>query len=147
MKVILTTTIRKLGKVGEIVSVKPGFARNFLFPNDMALRDNKKNAAHYEKIKDEIKKNEETKLVNAQKLIEKIKNIKIIFHKEADEKDQLYGSISKKEIIDFMSNNDVKIKSDDLLLRNPIRSIGEHTIEVNPYEGISEEFLVTVIKN
>ena len=46
-----------------------------------------------------------------------------------------------------MSNNDVKIKSDDLLLRNPIRSIGEHTIEVNPYEGISEEFLVTVIKN
>ena len=147
MKVILTTTIRKLGKVGEIVSVKPGFARNFLFPNNMALRDNKKNAAHYEKIKDEIKKNEETKLVNAQKLIEKIKNIKIIFHKEADEKDQLYGSISKKEIIDFMSNNDVKIKSDDLLLRNPIRSIGEHTIEVNPYEGISEEFLVTVIKN
>ncbi len=147
MKVILTTTIRKLGKVGEIVSVKPGFARNFLFPNNMALRDNKKNAAHYEKIKDEIKKNEETKLVNAQKLIEKIKNIKIIFNKEADEKDQLYGSISKKEIIDFMSNNDVKIKSDDLLLRNPIRSIGEHTIEVNPYEGISEEFLVTVIKN
>ena len=65
MKVILTTTIRKLGKVGEIVSVKPGFARNFLFPNNMALRDNKKNAAHYEKIKDEIKKNEETKLVNA----------------------------------------------------------------------------------
>ena len=147
MKVILTTTIRKLGKVGEIVSVKPGFARNFLFPNNMALRDNKKNAAHYEKIKDEIKKNEETKLVNAQKLIEKIKNNKIIFNKEADEKDQLYGSISKKEIIDFMSNNDVKIKSDDLLLRNPIRSIGEHTIEVNPYEGISEEFLVTVIKN
>ena len=147
MKVILTTTIRKLGNVGEIVSVKPGFARNFLFPNNMALRDNKKNAAHYEAIKDEIKKNEETKLVNAQKLIEKIKNIKIIFHKEADEKDQLYGSISKKEIIDFMSNNDVKIKSDDLLLRNPIRSIGEHTIEVNPYEGISEEFLVTVIKN
>ena len=147
MKVILTTTIRKLGKVGEIVSVKPGFARNFLFPNNMALRDNKKNAAHYEKIKDEIKENEETKLVNAQKLIEKIKNIKIIFHKEADEKDQLYGSISKKEIIDFMSNNDVKIKSDDLLLRNPIRSIGEHTIEVNPYEGISEEFLVTVNKN
>ena len=147
MKVILTTTIRKLGKVGEIVSVKPGFARNYLFPNNMALRDNKKNAAHYEKIKDEIKKNEEAKLINAQKLIEKIKNIKVIFHKEADEKDQLYGSISKKELIDFMSNNDVKIKSDDLLLRNPIRSIGEHTIEVNPYEGISEEFLVTVIKN
>ena len=81
------------------------------------------------------------------KLIDDIKKLKIIFDKEADEKDQLYGSISKKEIIDFMSNNDVKIKSDNLLLRNPIRSIGEHAIEVNPYKGISEEFLVTVIKN
>ena len=147
MKVILTTTIRKLGKMGEIVSVKPGYARNYLFTNNMALRNNKKNAEHYEKIKDKFKKNEETKLINAKNLIEKIKNIKIIFHKEADEKDQLYGSISKKEIIDLMSKNDVKIKSDDLLLRNTIRSIGEHIIEINPYEGITEEFLVTVIKN
>ena len=147
MKVILTTNIKKLGKIGDKVSVKPGFARNYLFPNNMALRENKKNAEYYEKIKDDMKKNEEIKFNEAKKLMDEIKKLKIIFNKEADEKDQLYGSISKKELIDFMSNNDVKIKSDDLLLRNPIRSIGEHTIEVNPYEGISEEFLVTVIKN
>ena len=65
MKVILTTTIKKLGKMGDKVSVKPGYARNFLFPNKMALRENKKNAEYYEKIKDEIKKNEEIKLKNA----------------------------------------------------------------------------------
>ena len=56
MKIILTTTIKKLGKIGDIVSVKPGYARNFLFPNNMALRENKKNVQHFEKIKDEMKK-------------------------------------------------------------------------------------------
>ena len=50
MKVILTTNIKKLGKIGDKVSVKSGFARNFLFPNNMALRENKKNREYYEKI-------------------------------------------------------------------------------------------------
>ena len=59
MKVILTTTIKKLGKMGDTVIVKPGYARNFLFPNKMALRENKKNIAYYESIKEEIKRNED----------------------------------------------------------------------------------------
>ena len=90
MKVILTTNIKKLGKMGDKVTVKAGYARNFLFPNQMALRENKKNIEYYEKIKDEIKKNEEIKLKNAKDLIDKIKDIKIIFKKESDDKDQLY---------------------------------------------------------
>ena len=147
MKVILTTTIKKLGKVGDKVSVKPGFARNFLFPKKMALRENKKNTEYYEKIKDEIKKEEEAKYNEAKKLIDKIKKIKIEFGKEADEKDQLYGSISKKEILDFLMENKIKIKSDDLLIKNQIKSIGEHIIEINPYENIVEEFTVSVRKN
>ena len=147
MKVILTTNIKKLGKIGDKVSVKPGYARNFLFPNNMALRDNKKNAEYYEKIKDDMKKNEEIKLNDAKKLMDNIKKLKIIFNKEADKKDQLYGSISKKEIIDFLQDNNLKIKSDDIIIKNQIKSIGEHFIEINPYEGINEEFLVTVNKN
>ena len=147
MKVILTTTVKKLGKMGEKVSVKPGYARNFLFPNKMALRENKKNMEYYEKIKKDIEKNEEIKLNEAKKLIVDLKKIKIIFNKEADEKDQLYGSISKKEIIDYLSDKNLKIKSDDLLIKNQIKSIGEHFIEINPYEGINEEFSVTVNKN
>ena len=147
MKVILTTTIKKLGKVGDIVTVKSGYARNFLFPNKMALRENEKNIDFYNKIKDEFKKNEETKLSDAKKLIEEIKKIKIIFSREADEKDQLYGSISKKEIIDFLNNNKIKIKSDDLVIKDQIKSIGQHTIEFNPYEDIKEEFSISVKKN
>ena len=100
MKVILTTNIKKLGKIGDLVEVKNGYARNFLFPNNMALRDSKKNLDYYNNIKEEIKNKEEKKLQEAQSIIEKIKNLNVEFSKEADEKDQLYGSISKKEILD-----------------------------------------------
>ena len=147
MKVILTTNIKKLGKIGQTVIVKPGYARNYLFPNNMALRENKKNVEYYEKIKGDIQKNEESKLKDAKKLIEEIKNIKIIFNKEADEKDQLYGSISKKEILDFLLAKQIKVQSDDLLIKNQIKSIGDHTIQINPYEDINEEFTITVNKN
>ena len=147
MKVILTTNVKKLGKVGDKVSVKPGYARNYLLPNNMALRENKKNAEYYEKIKDDMKKNEEIKLNEAKKLMEEIKKLKIVFNKEADEKDQLYGSISKKEIIDFLQENNLKVKSDDIIIKNQIKSTGEHLIEINPYEGINEEFTVSVSKN
>ena len=147
MKVILTTTIKKLGKIGDTVTVKPGFARNFIFPNNMALRENKKNIQHYEKIKDEMRIKEESKLNDAKKLIEGIKKIKITFNKEADEKDQLYGSITKKEIIENLSENNLKVKSDDIIIKNQIKSIGEHKIEINPYEDIFEEFSIIVNKN
>ena len=94
-----------------------------------------------------LKKNEETRLTDAKKLLEEIRKIKINFNKEADEKDQLYGSISKKEIIDYLSDNNLKVKSDDLIIKNQIKSIGEHIIEINPYEDLTEEFLIKVNKN
>jgi len=147
MKVILTTTIKKLGKIGDKVTVKPGYARNYLFPNKMALRENKKNIEYYENIKDEMKKNEEVKLNNAKSLIDDIKKISITFNKEADEKDQLYGSISRKEIVDFLLENNLKVKSDDIVIKNQIKSIGEHKIEINPYENLKEEFTITVNRN
>ncbi len=147
MKVILTTNIKKLGKIGDLVNVKDGFARNFLLPNKMALRENKKNLEYYEKIKDEMNQKEQLKLKDANELIENISRIKIIFHKEADEKNQLYGSISKKEIIDFLNDNNLKVKSDDLIIKEPIKSLGEHEIEINPYIEVSKVFKVKVNKN
>ena len=75
MKVILTTNIKKLGKIGDLVDVKNGYARNFLFPNNMALRDSKKNLEYYNNIKEEIKNKEDKKLEEAKNIIEKIKNL------------------------------------------------------------------------
>ena len=147
MKVILTTNVKKLGKVGELVNVKDGYARNFLLPKKMALRENKKNLEYYENIKEEIKINENNKLEQAKQTIENIKKLNIEFSKEADEKGQLYGAISKKEILNFLKDNEVKVHSDDIVLSEQIRSIGEHEIIVNPYTDIQEAIKITVLKN
>ena len=147
MKVILTTNIKKLGKIGELVIVKDGYARNFLFPNNMALRENKKNLEFYEKIKDEVKIKENIKLEDAKDLIEKVKNLKIEFNREADEKDQLYGSISKKEIINYLKQNNILIHSDDIVMKNSIRTIGDHEITVSPYVDITYTVNIKVNKN
>ena len=147
MKVILTTNIKKLGKIGDLVSVKDGYARNFLFPNNMALRENKKNLEYYDKIKEEIKLKEDKKLDSAKDTIEKIKTLNIEFNREADEKDQLYGSISKKEIINYLKENKIVIHSDDITMKNSIRTIGNHEIIVSPYIDISYTIPVKVNKN
>ena len=146
MKVILTTNIKKLGKVGDQVIVKDGFARNFLFPNKMALRDTKNNLQYYEKIKEEIIIKENEKKEKALNLIENIKKIEIKFTKEADEKDQLYGAVSKNEIINFFNEKEIKLLSDDIKIVQTIRSLGQHIIEINPYEGIVAELKVVVKK-
>ena len=147
MKVILTTNIKKLGKIGDLVEVKNGYARNFLFPNNMALRDSKKNLEYYNNIKEEIKNKEEKKLQEAKNIIEKIKNLTVEFAKEADEKDQLYGSISKKEILDLFKKNEIFVHSDDIDMKNPIRTLGEHEISVSPYLNITHTLKIKVNKN
>ena len=147
MRVILTTNIKKLGKIGDLIDVKDGYARNYLFPNKMALRKNKKNEEFYEKIKEDIQVKEDEKIKEANQKIEKIKNLKIEFNKESDEKDQLYGSISKKEIINFLKENDIQIHSDDIDMKNSIRTLGDHEVIISPYLDISHTVIVKVNKN
>ena len=147
MKIILTTNIKKLGKVGDLVNVKDGYARNFLLPQKKALRETEKNKKHFEKIKEDINKKENQKKDNALKIIEQLKKLKIEFSKESDEKDQLYGTVSKKEILNFLVENNINIMSDDIKIIEPIRSIGEHLVEINPYEGLIEKIKVSIKKS
>ena len=146
MKVILTSNIKKLGKVGDTVNVKDGFARNYLFPQKKALRENKKNIEHFKKLKEEISAKEEINRKNAEDILKKLEDIKIIFNKEADEKEQLYGSVSQREIQSFLLDKDIKINVDDIQITNPIKSIGEHNIEINPYDDLSKKIKVLVNK-
>ena len=147
MKVILTSNIQKLGKIGDLVSVKDGYARNCLFPQKKALRENNKNLEYFEKIKEEIENKEKIKKDEAENLLNKLKDINIIFSKEVDEKNKLYGTISKKEIQNFLTEKEIKFKSDDIQIPEPIRSVGEHFILINPYQGLSEKIKVTVKKS
>jgi len=146
MKVILTTNIKKLGKVGDQVNVKDGFARNYLLPNKKALRNTKSNLEYYEKIKEEIELKEDERKRKAIDLINDIKKIKVEFIKEADDKEQLYGAVSKKEIINFYSEKNIKLISDDVKIIQPIRMLGSHKIEINPYEGEKIEVNIVVKK-
>ena len=146
MKVILTTNIKKLGKVGDLINVKNGFARNFLFPQKKALRNSKINKEYFDKIRDEINAKEAKNKDNALILLNNLKDLKIEFIKEADENNQLYGAVKKKEIQKFLEEKNIKLLSDDIKIIQPIKSLGEHIIEVNPYEGLIEKIKVFVKK-
>ena len=146
MKVILTTNIKKLGKAGDLINVKNGFARNFLFPQKKALRNTKNNKEYFDKIRDEINAKEAKNKDNALILLNNLKDLKIEFIKEADENNQLYGTVSKKEIQKFLEEKNIRLLSDDIKILQTIKSLGEHTIEVNPYEGLIEKIRVFVKK-
>ena len=146
MKVILTTNIKKLGKVGDLINVKNGFARNFLFPQKKALRNTKNNKEYFDKIRDEINAKEAKNKDNALKLLNNLKDLKIEFIKEADENNQLYGAVSKKEIQKFLEEKNIRLLSDDIKILQTIKSLGEHAIEINPYEGLIEKIKVFVKK-
>ena len=146
MKVILTSNIKKLGKVGDLINVKNGFARNFLFPQKKALRNTKNNKEYFDKIRDEIDKKEAKKKDNALVLLNNLKDLKIEFIKEADENNQLYGAVSKKEIQKFLEEKNIRLLSDDIKILQTIKSLGEHIIEINPYEGLIEKIKVFVKK-
>ena len=142
MKLILTTSIKKLGKVGDLINVKNGFARNFLFPQKKALRNTKNNKEYFDKIRDEINAKEAKNKDNALKLLNNLKDLKIEFIKEADENNQLYGTVSKKEIQKFLEEKNIRLLSDDIKILQTIKSSGEHIIEINPYEGLIEKIKV-----
>ena len=146
MKVILTTNIKKLGKVGDLINVKNGFARNFLFPQKKALRNTRNNKEYFDKIRDEINAKEDKKKDNALILLNNLKDLKIEFIKEADENNQLYGTVSKKEIQKFLEEKNIRLLSDDIKILQTIKSLGEHIIEINPYEGLIEKIKVFVKK-
>ena len=146
MKVILTSNIKKLGKVGDLVNVKVGFARNFLFPQKKALRKNKKNLEHFDKLKEEIALKEKSVKENAENILNKLDNVKIEFEKEADEKNQLYGSVTTKEIQSYLLEKKINFDIDDIQIINPIKSLGEHTISINPYADLSKEIKIFVNK-
>ena len=146
MEVILLERIEKIGKLGDVVKVKDGFARNYLLPQKKALRENKKNIEHFEKLKEEISAQEKITRENAENILKKLNDIKIIIQKESDEKDQLYGSVSTKEIYSYLLEKDIKINIDDIQIKESIKSIGEHTITINPYDDLSKHQKVFVIK-
>jgi large subunit ribosomal protein L9 len=147
MQVILLENIMKLGKIGDQVEVKNGFARNYLLRQGKALRASKENVEFVSKKKVELnKKNEESK-DQFKELATKISNKTLKFNKESKENGALYGSIKPKEVSNaFKTVLGVEINPSQIDLRQEITEIGKYNININLHAEVTASVKLVVDK-
>ena len=125
MKVILTEKITKLGNIGDCVEVKTGFARNYLLPNNKAMRWTKENIALFEAKKAEIVARHENAKKTAESKVDAVKNAKLYMIRQAGDTGQLYGSVSSRDIArELKEVAGVAVESAQVMLGAPIKSVG-----------------------
>ena len=147
MQVILLEDIRNLGKIGEVVNVRDGYGRNFLLRLGKALRADKENIAFVNKKKEEINKKSVEQKKIAKKVLEKIKNKKLIFKKETKENGDLFATIKPKEISKYLHDNFKEtIHPSQIDLKQEIKKIGKFSLMVNLHSDIFSELHVLVEK-
>ena len=125
MKVILTEKITKLGNIGDTVEVKTGYARNYLLPNNKAMRCTKENVALFEAKKAELVARHEKAKKDAESKVEAVKNAKLHMIRQAGDTGQLYGSVSSRDIARALKEiAGVSVESAQVMLGSPIKSVG-----------------------
>ena len=125
MKVILTEKITKLGNIGDTVEVKTGFARNYLLPNNKAMRWTRENIAVFEAQKAELTARQENARKKAEGYVDAVKNAKLHMIRQAGDTGQLYGSVSSRDIARALKEvANVAVESAQVLLGSPIKTIG-----------------------
>ena len=125
MKVILTEKITKLGNIGDAVEVKTGYARNYLLPNNKAIRFTKENVALFEAKKAELVARHEKAKADAESKVEAVKNAKLHMIRQAGDTGQLYGSVSSRDIARALKEiAGVSVESAQVMLGSPIKSVG-----------------------
>lgn len=147
MEVILIENIEKLGKIGDVVNVKDGFARNYLIPKKKVLRASKENLKVFEKEKSKIEAEEKKRKIKAEEVSKKIKDSEIIILRNAAENGQLYGSVTSKDIIkELVTLNQIELHNEQIKLKKVLKSIGVYEIEISVYTNIKVKILVSVAK-
>jgi len=131
MKVILTEKITKLGNIGDTVEVKTGFARNYLLPNNKAMRWTRENVALFEAKKAELVARQENARKAAESNVDAVKNAKFYMIRQAGDTGQLYGSVSSRDIARTLKEvAGVSIESAQVLLGSPIKTIGAFDTQI-----------------
>ena len=145
MKVILLENIRKIGTIGQIVDVKRGFARNYLFSKKKALFASKENIKQVEKIKKDLNKKDLERKKNAQQIFDQINNANLIFKKLATEKEELYGSVKPSEICEAIKKQKkVEIEPSIIQLNQEIKKLGKFKVKVDLHSQLQAELIVIV---
>ena len=148
MKVILKENIKGVGKKDEIINASDGYARNFLFPKNLAVEAN---AANMSKLKAKQEANQYKKDVEkeeAQKIAEKLSKIELVIEVKAGENGKIFGGVSAKEIAENLENkHQIKVDKKKIELKETIKTLGERTIDMKLYEGVVGKVKLRILGN
>lgn len=146
MRIILRTDISKLGKSGDILEVKDGYARNFLIPKGLALEATSTNL---KKIKEEQKQKAlkfQREKKRAEQQASELSKQSLTIPVEVKEKDQLYGSITSSEIAKALEEQNIQIEKKNILLENPIKTLGIYEVPIRLHPEIITKIRIWVVK-
>ena len=145
MKVILKKTIDSLGIIGTEVTVADGYARNYLFPQKKAVQATPQNRRmlEQEKTKFELQIANERKV--AEEMAQKLEGVVCKIAAKVSEEDRLYGSVSARDVIDALSDQDIVVEKRMVLLTEPIKTLGIYKIPIRVYKEVEPEITVNII--
>jgi len=146
MEVILLERIRRLGQMGDVVTVKDGFGRNFLIPQGKALRANEKNKKHFENDRAELEARNLELKGEASQVGEKIDGEVFIAIRQAGDTGQLYGSVSSRDIAELITENGIALNRNQVLLNRPIKVLGLHKVIVSLHPEVEVNVEVNVAR-
>ena len=146
MQIILQEDIEKLGNRGEVVTVKPGYARNFLLPRKLAIEATQGNMKALERIRGSLAKKTATELDAAQKQAALLSGVAVRFTRKTGENDQLFGSVTTADIAEALASQGHKIDKRQVQLKEPIKALGEYPITVRIFRDVTAEIKATVEK-
>lgn len=144
MKVILLKDIENIGKKGEVKNVANGYARNFLFPKNLAKIATKEAIGELEKQKELEEKKAEEELKATQEIVKKVDGLEIEMPVKVDEQGKLYGSINEVEISKILTDKRFDIKKKQIKIPQPIKEIGEHQITILFDHNLEAEIKIIV---
>ena len=147
MNLILLERVPKLGQMGDVVKVKPGFARNYLLPQKKALRATKDNIAYFESQRKVLEAQNLERRSEAEAAGSKVKDLKVILIRQASEALQLYGSVTSRDIADGAVAAGVKIGRSQVELDKPIKTLGAHKIKVHLHPEVMIEITAVVARS
>jgi large subunit ribosomal protein L9 len=146
MQIILQEDIEKLGHRGDIVTVKPGYARNFLLPRKLAIEASAGNMNALERIRTSLAKRTATELDAAQKQANLLNGISLSFTRKTGENDQMFGSVTTADISEALAAQNFKVDKRQVQLKDPIKAIGEYPITIKVFRDVTAQITVHVAK-
>lgn len=145
MKVIFLKDLKNQGKKGEIKEVKDGYAKNFLIKNGYAIKETKESLKILDRENKQAQELDEKNKKEAKELKQKLEQEKIKFQVKTGKNDKVFGSISVKQIKDKLDEK-YKIDKKQIIINNPISSLGFHGVEIHLYKDIIAKIKIEVIK-